>query len=437
MSSIAQLLDSQAGERVVVFGSLPPVARDIDLVARPAAGEALERCLHDHGFVRSGHTFARFRGSPPDAVELMAVESWGLPEREAANLFEQARPLPGLDHLARPSPHHVLLVVALKLAHRGQPLTASDRDRIDAALVEEPGAFEAAARLATAWRARRALALLRREYERNARPGRLARSLAQREHDGGTGLRSLLPLPRILRGALFRRRRGALITFSGLDGSGKSTQSGQLRESLEWLGCDTVVIWRSLVNPPAWLSSLAGGVKRLLGRGRSGDPRPPGPSSGTAGVPMSPDQPGRLSNLEGWRGSVAAYGWSSVIALRLAVGLARATWPPLLRGKVVICDRYLLDAWVELLYFYGGGRRFGAHLALMRALAPAPRLEYLIDVSVETATARKADFSHEQNQQRAAIYRECAASMGVRRLDGDRELGGLAEEIGAETWASL
>src|SRR4051794_36668670 len=72
-------------------------------------------------------------------------------------------------------------------------------------------------------------------------------------------LRPRRPPPRFL-----RRRRPAVIAFSGLDGSGKSSQTAAAREALVRLGHEAEVVWLPITaNPSVWrLSAIARQVVR-------------------------------------------------------------------------------------------------------------------------------------------------------------------------------
>jgi hypothetical protein len=59
LDSVATV-DSLIGERAVVFGSLPPAGRDLDLLLRPAAEAAPAGELPEKGFVSKRGIWARF-----------------------------------------------------------------------------------------------------------------------------------------------------------------------------------------------------------------------------------------------------------------------------------------------------------------------------------------------------------------------------------------
>ena len=134
--TLTGLVDSVLGERALVFGSLPPEGRDLDLLVSPAAEATLARELPERGFVRVGRTWARFRDCSVDVVELAAVETWRLPPGELEALFTEARPVSGCERLVRPAPHHALLILARRAMRDGAALSDRHRARIKVAISE-------------------------------------------------------------------------------------------------------------------------------------------------------------------------------------------------------------------------------------------------------------------------------------------------------------
>src|SRR5439155_7587165 len=114
---------------------------------------------------------------------------------------------------------------------RGQ--TPKTPARLASILADQPDAFKEARRSAPAWGATQALDALE------------------------DGSRRRLPS---------RPRRGTLITLSGLDGAGKSSQATALRHALDRLGHDAVVEWSSLSQHPPLLHAITKAVRWVLGR---------------------------------------------------------------------------------------------------------------------------------------------------------------------------
>lgn len=389
----------------MVFGSLPPEGRDLDLVLPDETATEVRRRLTDAGWTIRGITAARFEGCRADVVDLVPVSDWRLAASEEAAVFAEASPLGDFEHLKRPAAHHGLLILARRVARNPAVLNDKRRERIRAAVAEEPGAWERAAAAAPAWDAADSLALLRALYEGAAAPRRRR-------------------LPRL--------RRGTLVTFSGLDGSGKSFQAERLRETLEALGYDVEVAWTSLVAHPA-LGAVGEPVKRLLRRlARRGEAAPPEEWAQPASVASS--DPARALRQ---RSGVLTQVWAAYVAVVNAWWQSRATRAHLARGKVVICDRWTLDSKVQMRYQYGAERHFGFQARLVRLLSPRPAKAFLLAISPEEAVRRKPEYTLEQNTLRARLYAEDHAALGVERLDGELAKEVLCAHIAQEVWAAL
>jgi thymidylate kinase len=177
------------------------------------------------------------------------------------------------------------------------------------------------------------------------------------------------------------------------------------------------------------LSAIAAPAKRVLGfRPRRGKAH--SPSAG--GSP--PDSARELRRRSGF----LTHAWVLVVALSHARVQRRATRRHLAAGRVVVCDRYTLDALVYLRYAYGERHRFRLQSRLIELLSPRPALAFHLDVPAETALARK----HEQYglndlTRLARLYREEHGRLGVRLLDGERPREELCAEIGREAWLAL
>lgn len=374
-----QLVDAAAPGRVLVVGALPPEGRDLDVLAPRGTLRAIEEALRANGFVARRSTWARF--APVELVDLRPLAD------EA--MLDRAVPLDGCARACRPDPADALLLLARAFARDGR-LTASRRARAAVplevwALARERGGDAALAAFAAALRS-------------NAAP--LAPRVAARAR---------------------RVREAGVVTLSGIDGSGKSTQAERLRGTLAATGIDAVVEWNRLSHD-RWLDALARPAKKLLGRGK-----PSGaPSSGGSGGPVDPAG-GPLRSL-----------WVVVVALANALAHVRSVRRHTLAGRVVICDRYVLDSVVHLRAHYppGAGQRLA--VALVRRLSPRPRAAFLLDVPAALAAERKPRPGREERLAReAAAYRAECDRLGVVRLDGTLPPDELAAAIARETWRRI
>lgn len=405
--SAAELADARAGERVLVFGSLPPAGRDVDLLARPPAEAAIATGLAEAGFLNRDEAWVRFGADGVAAVDLAPAASWQLPDGELEELFDLSRPLPGFAHLAEPAPEHRLLILARRLQDGGV-LSHSRRQRVRRALAEDPDAWERAAARQDGWGAVEALPALRDALHGEDAPGPLRRA----------------------RLAAWRLHRRRIVTLSGIDGSGKSSQAEALRKTLEQLGHEAAIVWTPLAND-AWLDRLARPVKRLvwrLGARRSG--RSPGPGE-------EPPSSNRGSAMR-HRSRLANAAWSTLVAAVNGWAHARLTLHHVRRGRVVICDRYVLDSVVRLRFLYGERRPLRLQRALVRLLSPASVVSVYLDVPAAESLARKDDgWLPDELETLVRLYRDEHERAGALRLDGTRPFDELAGEIAALVWRRL
>lgn len=171
-----------------------------------------------------------------------------------------------------------------------------------------------------------------------------------------------------------------LISFSGIDGAGKSTQIQRLRSYLADAGIPVteLTFWDNVVMFPR----LRSGFSRIVLQ-----------SDGSIGTPEKPAKRND-KNAQSWPllfGRAALYMFD-VLNLRRIVAHAKSQ-----DGGVVIFDRYIydqlaampMDSWLARTY-----------AKLLLRLSPRPDLAYVLDAVPEVARARKPeypiDFMHRQ-----------------------------------------
>ena len=427
----AQRLDSVIRDRVLVFGSLPPKGRDIDLLARPAEHRAIAARLRADGFLDFERHWAAFRGCSAEAIELVPSEAWNLPPEEVEALFAEGMPLWGLEKLVRPAPYHALLIAARRLARTGG-FSDKQRARVEAACVEDANCWQAAGEHARSWRAEAALALLQNMFDHGGSVNRRERLRAiVRSHAGGqrAGLTAYLRTAGTL--ASRRRRRGAVISISGCDGAGKSSQARSLQEALEKTGFEAIVVWRPLGHF-GFLTILTRPVKGLLRASRLGPFKQVARNS-SAGSIMS-----TRSDAAGPAGGVFRNVWVTIIALLNAISQRTAVSSQVRRGRIVILDRSALDAVVLMRFLYGEGHGFRFQRWLLRTLPRPISLGFFLDVAPATLLARKQDWWNlEDLQRQALLYREECARFGARRLDGEQPQDQICTMIATEAWRAV
>lgn len=166
-----------------------------------------------------------------------------------------------------------------------------------------------------------------------------------------------------------------LVSFSGLDGAGKTTQICELRDAIVQLGLSSVLItfWDDVVVG----SRLREGfVHKVLGSERG---------IGEPGRPVERrDKNVRSAGLTVMRYLLYL---ADAVNLRLIVRRARRNNP-----AVIVVDRYLYDELANLPI----ENRFSARYAkLLAAIAPRPQLAFLLDADPAQARARKPEYSLE------------------------------------------
>lgn len=427
------LIDAVPGGRLLVIGSLPPAGRDLDLAVRRCDLADVDAALADAGFLRTQNRYVRFSDRTAQIVDTTVLEEWDLPAKELDALLERARLLPGMRRMARPAPEHTLLLLAPLCARAGS-LTPRRRARLEAALAEDPGAWQRARGHAPAWRATRALALLHRVADGGrASVGARIGALAQPRRERGTSwvrasasaARRIMPRP----------RRGAVVAFSGVDGAGKSSQAAALAAALERLGEDPVIVWSRVRYDPL-LASVGRTAKKLLAPiGIEGSGTVPFGSSASSGHERTP------VNLQGdpIPPRVVEVAWAHVSAVIDGYRHLRLCLPAVLHGKIVICDRYTLDTHVHLAERFGSQPRAVRSASwLDRRLSPRPLRTFWLDIAPHTAWARKPDDVHPHRlNEHARLYRSLYTRHDAIRLDTGDLLEETAQDVAARVTSAL
>lgn len=421
---LARAIDAQVGDRVLVFGSLPPQGRDLDLLARPDEQGQVAAVLRSQGALNRGVQWVVFRDCAAASVDLVPAADWRLPRAEADALFEQAQAVPGFRNLVAPAPAHALLIAARRVALQGR-CPPKLRLRLGAILDRDPSVWERAALRAPAWKASGALAALNALHESGRQPGGAARlrALVMRAQNPGSA-----PGRAAARTVRRLARRPAIVALSGLDGAGKSLQARQLRSTLEQLGFRAVVVWPPAANVlfqanPAVKRRLFA-LLRALGRPEA-EPLPRQTGGTEALEPLPPQS------------APVAHALALVVALAQVWAFRRGAARAGRGADVLIYDRYALDSIVYLRQRWGNGRELRAQSRLIRLLARAPRRSFLLDVPPAVAYARKQDFPLENLRERVVLYRRLYERLGWARMDGERPPGELCAQIARSVWESL
>jgi thymidylate kinase len=190
------------------------------------------------------------------------------------------------------------------------------------------------------------------------------------------------------------RRRGILVAFSGVDGSGKSTQVDLLEKSFEKINVAVLRIrsrWRPVLSLPLLV------IMRRLGYAsvhRAG---------GVYIVETRLPSRGGLTSL-----------WCLLTQVENIVKTGVKLVFPLLLGRTVICDRYALDMVVEgMAGLHDAPERTRLGFQLLRLL-PRANFAFFMDIDPEVAHKRKPDLpSLGDYVERLGLYRELSSRWGV------------------------
>lgn len=188
-----------------------------------------------------------------------------------------------------------------------------------------------------------------------------------------------------------------LITFSGLDGAGKSTLIASLRAALEGEGCRVAVLHMyDDVGVYGYARRARNALLHLLGR-RVPRPHPgrhdPAASSGS-GRHVSLLR--RIRTAVIWSGTLRA----CVYPIDLLIFALYRVYFETLTKRVLVLDRYFYDTLVDLSRTVPDGG-----LRLLARLTPTPDLPVLLDVPPEQAAARKGEYTLDYLQRRWGAYR--------------------------------
>jgi len=210
--------------------------------------------------------------------------------------------------------------------------------------------------------------------------------------------------------------RATLVSFSGVDGAGKSTQIEQLEQHFRAGGQRVVRCWARGGYTP--LFALAKKVMRRTARSRL-----PGPGHG----------PGRdRAMARAWVRRL----WltAAILDLILLWCFAVRWWR--LTGRAVICDRYLADSKIDFRLNFPAEQVERWRLwHLLEKLAPTPEVAFImllpVEESLRRCRAKDEPFtdSPERFRERLAEYTALADRGAVVVLDAQRPVESLALEI--------
>jgi len=198
-----------------------------------------------------------------------------------------------------------------------------------------------------------------------------------------------------------------VITFSGLDGAGKSTLIEWLRIELEEQRHRvTVLHLEHNVGVYAAVRRLRDGAARLARRS-SGGPPPVAAARGRGATLLR-----RIRDAVVWSKLVRRV----IYPLDVVVFLCYRAYLEGIRGRVLIMDRYFYDTLVDV-----SSERSRRWIRWLKRITPTPTLPLLLDTGPEQAYARKGEYSLAYLRDRWTAYGEVFpwARGGVRLRNDD------------------
>jgi thymidylate kinase len=206
-----------------------------------------------------------------------------------------------------------------------------------------------------------------------------------------------------------RPQPGMLVSLSGLDGVGKTTNAEALANALavSEIACRLVWSRRGCSGLYRLVSRLG---KPLLRRAESL------PLGGGSVDPQGVTHGG--PHVTAWR-----FLWACFNALDLLLVYLLRVRVPLVTGKVVICDRYAYDGAVELRQRLPPSDRLSdLPVRLLVALSPKPRAAYLLDVPAPLAVQRSGEMTAASEVHREReLYLRIAHDHSLRIRDASQD----------------
>jgi thymidylate kinase len=205
--------------------------------------------------------------------------------------------------------------------------------------------------------------------------------------------------------------RTLLVSFSGMDGAGKTTQIGELCRRLEQDGISFRVI--SFWDQVAALTRVRESFSHTLFKGDKG--------VGAPGRPLNR----RDKNIQAWYMTTLRY----VLYLLDAASVWRVLQSEGYAARVVIFDRYVYDELANLHSKYGMTR---VYVRLLLRITPRPDVAFLLDADPVAARARKPEYPLEFLYQNRASYLALSKSAGmtlIPPLPGAEAASRIMEEV--------
>lgn len=184
-----------------------------------------------------------------------------------------------------------------------------------------------------------------------------------------------------------------LVTFSGMDGAGKSTQIANLKSVAERHGLKVTVLtfWDNVVM----LTRYREGFVQKVFKSESG--------IGAPGKPVNR----RDKNVRGWHMNLVRHGLYTLDAAHLPFVISQAKRDG---ADLIIVDRYIHD---ELANLPLNNLVTRAYIRTVASLVPKPDIAFVLDAEPELAYARKPEYPLDFLRKVRASYIDLANLLGT------------------------
>ena len=200
-----------------------------------------------------------------------------------------------------------------------------------------------------------------------------------------------------------------LVSFSGIDGAGKSTQIEALRARLSEIGARVLLItfWQDVAR----LTRIREVTGHTLFKGDKG-----------VGTPTKPVRR-RDKNVRSWYMTAVRFALYSVDAISLRIAAAKTLSAD---ADVVIFDRYLYDELANLSLQNPIAR---AYVRLLLMLVPQPKICFLLDADPVQAFARKPEYPLDFLHSSRASYLALAELVGGMTIIAPQPLEQVEQQV--------
>jgi thymidylate kinase len=214
-----------------------------------------------------------------------------------------------------------------------------------------------------------------------------------------------------------KNNRTKFVSFSGIDGAGKSTQIGLFRAEMERRGlrCSLVSFWDDV----AQFKRIREGASHAIFKGDRG--------VGTPSAPITR----RDKNVRSWPMTVLRLGiyLADAISTRSVIGRSQRSG-----ADVVIFDRYIYD---ELANLNLENPIMRAYARAMIGFVPQPHISFLLDADPVKARARKPEYPLDFLQFSRKSYLALGRIVGCMTVVAPSAPGEVQQEVLKRAEAAL